>query len=186
MTLQEMKDLPESKQKKLIKKIGNKRKQAKVVNFSSIYGVGAKKLSLNLGISVKEAQKLLTAYWEKNWAVKSIAEEQLVIQVGKELWLKNPISGFYHSLRYKKDIFSTLNQGSGVYVFDTWVKYILEKRPQLSAQFHDEIVIQLIKGHREGCTKLLQWAMDRTNEELGLNVKINFDAAYGNSYADVH
>lgn len=178
-------DLSPEDSKKL-KVISNIRKQSKVVNFSAIYGVGAKKLSLSLGILKREAKKLLDSYWGINWSVEKVAEEQLVIKVGKELWLKNPINGFYYSLRYKKDIFSTLNQGSGVYVFDTWLKYILEKRPQLSAQFHDEIVLQLLKGHREGCTRLLQWAMDRTNEELGLNVTINFDAAYGDSYADVH
>jgi hypothetical protein len=37
----------------------------------------------------------------------------------KTMWLYNPVSKFWYSAIYK-DIFSTLNQGTGVYCFDTW------------------------------------------------------------------
>lgn len=175
-----------AEEKKKLKKISNARKKAKVTNFSSIYGVGAKKLSLTVGCTVKEAEKLLKAYWKRNWSVKKVAENQLVIEVGKQMWLKNPVNGFYYNLRYEKDIFSTLNQGTGVYVFDTWLEKILDRRPQLTAQFHDEIVLDILKGKRKSCDRLLEKAMDELNEELKLNVKVRMETAYGHTYADVH
>ena len=49
----------------------------------------------------------------------------------------------WYSLRFDKDRFSTLNQGTGAYCFDTWVKYILSKRPQLTGQFHDEVILEI-------------------------------------------
>src|SRR5690606_17126302 len=52
---------------KNIKKI---RQEAKVVNFSATYSVGAKTLARNMKVDVKKAQKVLDAYWERNKAIK--------------------------------------------------------------------------------------------------------------------
>ena len=100
------------------------------------------------------------------------------------MWLLNPVSKLWYSLRTEKDIFSTLNQGTGVWVFDTWVKHIRSKRPQLTAQFHDEVVLCVKKGHREGCTKLLKWAIAMTNEELKLNRSMDIDIQFGERYSE--
>lgn len=58
----------------------------------------------------------------------------------ESLWLWNPVAEMWYSLRYPKDIFSTLNQGTGVYVFDKWIKKFREKRTQLTGQMHDIIL----------------------------------------------
>jgi DNA polymerase I-like protein with 3'-5' exonuclease and polymerase domains len=162
------------------------RKPYKVVNYSAIYGVGAPKLSREMGVPIKQAQDLLDAYWKRNWSIKKLAEDQRVKTVGKQMWLYNPVSKFWYSLRYMKDIFSTLNQGTGVYCFDTWVSYILSKRPQINGQFHDEVVLELKKGHREDATSLLRWAIDKTNEKLKLNVKLDISIQFGDNYAGIH
>lgn len=186
---EEFDTLPQ-REKAEFKRISNVRKKAKITNFSSVYGVGKKKLALTLKCSEKEAETLLKGYWDKNWAVKKVAESIKVIKINdegnEEMWLFNPVSKLYYSLRYKKDIFSTLNQGTGVFVFDTWIKHILSVRPQLSGQFHDEIILDIKQGNREKCKNLLQKAIEKTNKELSLNVEIKFDVEFGESYADVH
>ena len=102
------------------------------------------------------------------------------------MWLWNPISKLWYSLRYEKDIFSTLNQGSGVYCFDTWIKHFRKKRPQLTGQMHDEVILEVKKGHREGAEKLLRDAIDETNKELKLNRDLDIDVQFGDTYAEIH
>jgi hypothetical protein len=162
------------------------RKNFKVVNYSATYGVGAPKLSRTTGLPVKEAQKLLDAYWERNWSVKKFAEEQKVRQINKEMWVQNPVSKFWHSLRYKKDIFSTLNQSTGAYCFDKWVGYYRTKRGNIIGQFHDESINLVKDGEQDAHTEALTWAIQKVNDDLKLNVDLGIDIQYGQRYSDVH
>jgi len=91
------------------------RKNYKVVNYSSTYGVGASKLARETGMSKSEAKTLLDAFWSRNWAIEKVASTLQVRELFGGMWLKNPVSGFWYSLRSDKDRFSTLNQGTGVY-----------------------------------------------------------------------
>ena len=158
----------------------------KTTNYSGLYGVGEFMLSKQLRCSMANAEKLLNAYWKRNWSVKEVASEQIIKTINGQMWLLNPVSQLWYSLRYEKDIFSTLNQGTGVYCFDTWVKFVRKKRPQLTAQFHDEIVLEIKKGSREKCEKLLRWAVDKLNEKVNLNRRLDIDVEFGNNYAEVH
>jgi len=121
MTLEEMKSLPNFKQDALMDRLTEIRKKAKVVTYSAVYGVGKQKLARETGMTVKEAGGLLEAYWKRNWAVKKVAQDQYTKEVGGYTWLKNPVSGFWHELRYDKDRWSTTNQSTAVYVFDSWL-----------------------------------------------------------------
>ena len=158
----------------------------KTANYACIYGVGSATLARQAKITVGEADELIETYWKRNWAVKQLAKDTITKTVDNQMWLFNPVSEFWYSLRYEKDIFSTLNQGTGVYAFDTWVQYVRSKRPQLTAQFHDEIVLMIKKGSREKCKTLLRWAINQTNDKLKLNRELDIDIQFGNVYADVH
>lgn len=162
------------------------RKGYKVVNYSSLYGVRGETLSRTLKCSVSHANGLIEVYWKRNWSVLKVAEDCTVKTVDKQKWLFNPVSKLWYSLRAEKDRFSTLNQGTGVYCFDTWIKYIIRKRPQLTGQFHDEIILEIKKGSRDKCTALLEWAQEQANNELGLNVKLSFGIDFGHAYSDIH
>lgn len=170
-----------------VKKLKPIRKSYKTTNYSAIYGVGPPKLARELKSSVAFATQLLEAYWERNWSVKQvIADTKIKTLYGEEMWLYNPVSRFYYSLRFKKDIFSTLNQSTGVYCFDTWMKYFRKKSPQLTAQFHDEVVLSIKKGSEEKCRQLLRQAIDDTNNELKLNIKLDIDIQFGKDYSEIH
>jgi len=158
----------------------------KSTNYAAVYGSGAATLARTAGVSVPKATELLDIYWKRNWSVKKVAEETISKTCNGDKWLYNPVSKFWYSLRHEKDKFSTLNQGTGVYCFDTWVKHILSKRPQLTGQFHDEIILCIKKGAREKCEALLRWAIDKTNEELKLNRELDISVDFGDNYAQIH
>lgn len=158
----------------------------KTTNYASVYGAGKSTVARAAGITEREAELLLEAYWRRNWSVKKLAEDQEVRVINGLMWLFNPVSRFWYSLRFEKDRFSTLNQGTGVYCFDTWVKHVRDGGPKVCGQFHDEWIAPIKKGNRERLMKHVQMAMDKTNEELKLNRELGFDLQFGDSYAEIH
>jgi hypothetical protein len=155
-------------------------------NYACQYGAGPPRLALTANISIKKAEQVWKTYWEKNWAIKKVAEEQLVKTISGQMWLFNPISKMWYSLRYEKDRFSTLIQGTASYVFDKWVEKFRSKRPQLTAQFHDEVVLHIKKGFRVQCEKLLRDAIEELNNCLKLNRELGIDVQFGDRYSSIH
>ena len=162
------------------------RKNYKVVNYSATYGVGSPKLSRETGMSIKQAQALLDAYWQRNWSVKAFVDAQKIRTINEEMWVQNPVSKFWHSLRYEKDVFSTLNQSTGAYCFDKWVAYYRKRRPNIIGQFHDESINLVREGEQNEHSDALNWAIEKLNEDLKLNVDLGIDIQYGQRYSDVH
>ena len=168
------------------KKIGVGRSKAKATNYSGIYGIGAESLGRDLEISTSEAKGLLEAYWEKNWAVKKIAEDCTVKEALGGRWLLNPVSKVWHSLRHDKDRFSTANQSLGVYCFDLWLKEVLSRRPELTATYHDELVLNIKKGFRKECEQLLRDSIAKVNDIVKLNTTLDIDVQFGHAYSSIH
>ena len=67
-----------------------------------------------------------------------------------------------------------------------WVGFILKKRKQLTAQFHDEIIIDIKEESREGCTNLLKESVMKVNKFLGLNRDLDCDVQFGKNYSEIH
>lgn len=91
------------------------RNLAKTVNFAGVYGAGPPKIAQTTGMSLEQAQKLHKTYWERNKSVKQVANSCITkttkVEGETQMWLFNPVSRFWYSLRFEKDKFSTLNQG---------------------------------------------------------------------------
>ena len=168
------------------KRIKPVRDIAKNGNYACQYGAGASRLVLTCGISIEAARDLHKAYWELNWAIRKVSSEQRTKTVNDQMWLLNPISGFWYSLRYEKDIFSTLVQGTASYVFDLWVFELLKVREQLTAQFHDEVVLCIREGAESKATELLHSALDIVNNRLKLNRELGISVQFGRRYSDIH
>ena len=186
MTFEEMKALPKAEQERLFRKIASSRKRYKAVNYAAVYGAGVPTLARSANVSEKEAKKLHTAYWKRNWAVKKIAEDAEVKTVNGQMWLYNPVSRFWYSLRYEKDRFSTLNQGLGVYCFDCWVAEQRRRGLKVIGQFHDETISLVKLGDEENVTKILKDSVKAVNRQLKLNRDLDCDVQFGNSYAEIH
>lgn len=189
MDFEHMKKLPKDEQKNLYEKVKHARKQYKATNYSAVYGIGSPKLARELFTTKGKAQGLLDAYWKRNWSVKKVAEDQYVKTLKDgTMWLKNPISGFYYSLRYEKDRFSTLNQGTGVFIFDSWLMRCRRMGVVVPFQYHDELMTlrKIDTQTREDVEGKLHKAMSEVNESLKLNVNVRVDVQWGNDYASVH
>lgn len=160
--------------------------KSKKVNFSSLYGAGAAKIALTANISLKEAQILFNTYWKRNKSVKQVSNNFIVKTIEGQMWLYNPVSRFWYSLRFEKDKFSTGNQSTGVYCFDTMVKYIRQVGIRQCMQYHDEGLFPLRKGNEDRARVVLNEAIKKVNEEIKLNVPLAISIAFGDNYADVH
>ena len=162
------------------------RKNYKVVNYSATYGIGAAKLARGTGMSSKEAKALLDAFWSRNWSVEAVAKSLRVRELFGSMWLYNPVSHFWYALRSDKDRFSTLNQGTGVFCFDTWVALCRKNGIKTIGQFHDEIIALVEDGKQEEVAAIMHGAAAKLNEKVKLNVPLGCDAQFGKTYASIH
>lgn len=178
MQVQEHKDGKKSYKKE--------RQMGKTVNFSATYKVGAETLARNSGLDLKDAKKILRVYWERNKSILQVEKELSVKTVGAQKWLLNPVSGFWYSLRAEKDRFSTLNQGTAVYVFDVWLMYLRQLGIKIAMQYHDEVLFNVKKGQEATIKKLIDKAIEMTNDKLKLNIQVACSAEFGDSYASCH
>jgi len=169
--------------------VGAIRKVYKSVNYACTYGAQGPTVARTAGVPEPEGYKLVESYWKRNWSVKAIAEEQITKKCNGLMWLYNPVSKFWYYLKHKKDIFSTLNQGTGSYVFIRWLMNVVALGgPPIIGNVHDEIIclIRKVPGAREKCAALLHKAIAMVNEQLKLNRDLEVDAQFGNTYADIH
>lgn len=172
------------------KSIKRARTKAKTINFSATYGAGPPKIAKTLDCDIPFAKKLHSTYWKRNSAVKSTANSCVVKKVRNQKWLYNPVSGFWMFLKAEKDRFSTLNQSTGVYVFDSWLRKVRENLKPLGIkvcmQYHDELLLYCKKEYKNQVSDILNKSMEETNKEINLNVSIGISIDWGNNYADCH
>lgn len=180
------------------------RKKGKCTNYASVYNAGAETIARSAEVSVEEGKKLHTAYWKLNWAVKQIAEEQVVFdfdykvpasgETFNQRWLINPINGFCYECRKDSDRFSTLCQGTGSFFFDCWVDNTMVKMEEsgrekrLCFNAHDEQVLR----HKD-CDKdkelfgnFVREGLEEVNKKYGLRRPLGCDIQWGRVYADIH
>ncbi len=186
LSFEELKALSIEEQKRVYNLLKIERKNSKIVNFSATYKIGAEALARNSGFTMKEAKKLLEVYWKRNHAILKVEQALDVKIVNGQRWLKNPLSGYWYSLRNEKDRFSTLNQGTAVYVFDVWVMFLRNLGVRIALQYHDEILFNVKLGIEKEVEGLISKAMQQVNDRLKLNVKVSCSVQFGQNYAAVH
>lgn len=171
------------------------RKKGKTTNYASVYNAGAAKIAQAAGVPLKEGEALHEAYWKLNWAVKAIAEEQVVIKDSRgNKWLVNPINGFCYALRKESDRFSTLAQGTGAFFFDMWLDNCLNMMYErygaktLTGQFHDEHIFTIRDKEKfvEEFKEIIQLAIEKVNDDFKLRRKLGCETQVGYRYSDIH
>ena len=174
----------------LFNRVKKTRGTSKQVNFSSTYGAMPAKISSIAKIPLSLAEKLWDIYWKRNWAIKAIANDAFVKKVRNYKWIYNPISHFYVNLKTDKDRFSAVNQNSGVWVFDTWLRLVRKELNKIglgiSYQCHDELVLYFKKHLKDKVETILREAMVEVNALLKLNITVRISTDYGINYADCH
>lgn len=173
-------------EKDLMDRLKASRHKAKTTNYSSLYGVTPPTLARTLGILEKEAQKLIQGYWTVHWAVKDVTKTFNIKTVGDELWILNPISRFRHHLRNEKDAFSTVNQSSATYCFNIWVWNITNTGIWPISNGHDDTLLRCNEGEEEKVKKIVIKAMEQTNRQLKLNIKLDCEVQVGDNLSETH
>lgn len=102
------------------------------------------------------------------------------------MWVKNPLNNYFYSLRSQKDIFSTINQGTGDYIFTLWQHNLMKLGVVLYGGFHDEIITCCKREDCDDVIKKLKKAMELVNLQLKLKVPVGIDYKIGKSYSEVH
>jgi len=87
-----------------------------------------------------------------------------------------------------KDRFSTLNQGTGVYIFDHYVKKVRGKGYKMCGQFHDEIIFAVpdTEESKAQVTLDLNTVIKEINKEIKLNRDMEVDVQFGKDYSLIH
>ena len=163
-----------------------KRFNSKTGNFAAVYGAGVPKLTQVLKCTHSFANNFHDAYWIRNKAVKQVADSVITKTINNQLWLFNPISKLWYSVRVQKDIFSVLNQGTGAYVEDRWIFYMRKRGLKMILQYHDEVAMYLKKEDKEFVRTSIEQAMEDVNKELQLNVSISVSIDFGKKYSEIH
>lgn len=186
MSKEELHDCNLSGTPYLMKELSQKRHSGKSCNYSATYGASGDTIARAAGVPKAVGEKLHKAYWSRNWSIKAIARDCTTKQCLNVKWLWNPVAEIWYWLKKDKDRFSTRNQGLATFLFDMWVKEIVSRRCQLTADTHDEIVIEVKKGYQTEVTKLLKDCIKEVNMKYKLDRDLDCDVSFGRSYADVH
>lgn len=186
--VQELHDLSPDDQKKKMQELKNKRSKGKTTNYASLYLVGSKTLSRNLGVSVPEAQKLIDSYWEVHWAVKAATDKFKTKTIGDETWIFNPVSRFWYYLRNDKDKFSVVNQSSAVFLFNLFCLFVTKRVGFPIVQTHDDLMLRVKDDDKvvEETMAQVKLAIEDVNKYITLNVRVDCEVQNGYNFSQTH
>ena len=176
----------------------DQRRLAKTINFGIIYGIGPKRLSLQIGQDIKTSKEYIEKYFSRYPKVKFFFDEMIESAVSK---------GFAETLtkrrRYLKDIKSknfilrsageraainTPIQGSAADIIKIAMINIhndskLNKYCRLIMQVHDELIFEVDKNKVTSAVKKIKEHMETAVE---LKVPLSVDIGEGGSWSEAH
>jgi len=176
----------------------DQRRLAKTINFGIIYGIGPKRLSLQIGKDIKTSKEYIEKYFSRYPRVKFFFDEMIESAVSK---------GFAETLtkrrRYLKDIKSknfilrsageraainTPIQGSAADIIKIAMIHIhddskLNKYCRLIMQVHDELIFEVDKNKVTSAVKKIKEHMETAVE---LKVPLSVDIGEGGSWSEAH
>jgi len=175
------------------------RRQAKIINFGIIYGMGAFRLSKELGISRKMAQTYIDHYFQRYAGVKRFIDETIenVRRTGKtstllgRIRLLPEINSANRNIRLfaERTAINTPIQGTAadlIKVAMIRVHEALKSRrmtTEMLLSVHDEIVFEVPPDETEAATRLAREMMEGV---WNLKVPLKVNVALGNNWAEAH
>ena len=183
------KDLSKDDNEK-VDKIYEIRNNAKTVNYSALFGIGQKALSVSLGTTVGKAKKLLDGFWAMNKHVQDYVARDVKrkVTMDERKWAQSPISGFWLPVRSEHKVFNVIVQSTGAYIHNMWMSNVRKKGYKISLSMHDELLI-ILPDNEEAKAKLeadLIQSMEEVNDSLQLVARISIDTKFGKCYSDTH
>ncbi|MCU0846862.1 MAG: DNA polymerase I [Spirochaetes bacterium] len=175
------------------------RRQAKIINFATIYGVSPYGLSQQADIGIREAAEFIRIYYETYPGFKEFIEK--TIAFARE---KGYVQTLLGRRRYIPDISSDISfrregaervaintpiQGTSADMIKIAMINIADKTvragmgSRMILQVHDELVFEVPSGEREGIEELVKTEMENA---LRLSVPIVVDVGWGNNWDEAH
>lgn len=170
------------------------RRDAKILNFGVLYGMGPRAFSQSAEIPLSEAKKFINQYYEDfsgvaNWQEEILkkAEEKGFVETltGRKRWLEdiNSSNPKYKSMAERMAINLPI-QGLASDIIKTAtieiIKYIekenLEKEIKLLLQIHDELIFEIKKNLIEKAQKDITQIMENTFQLKGVSLKVDSNA----------
>jgi DNA polymerase-1 len=178
---------------------GKMRSQAKTINFGVIYGMGARGLSRQLGISIEEAKRFIGEYFEKYPGVKAYTEKS--IERAREngfaetlLGRRRPLpdigseDGRVRSFSERIAVNMPI-QGTAADMIKAAMigidRDIMERGlgSRMILQVHDELVFDVVPEERDEMKRLVRGRMESAAD---LSVPLKVDIGVGANWLEAH
>jgi len=173
-----------------------KRKRAKIINFSIIYGSGPYSLSKELGVSFKEAKEFIETYFEKYSGVKEYIDitvdnatrdgfvKTMFGRVRELPELQSTIPNVQEN--GKRMAVNTIIQGSAAEIIKIAMINIHGKIKNMNTNMllsvHDEIIFEYPKDEEK---RLLQIVSNEMENAVKLDVPIEISVKTGKNWGDM-
>ena len=177
----------------------DQRRTAKVVNFGIMYGAGPFRMSKELGISMKDAKKIIDTYFETYPGIQNYIEKTI-----EDAHMRGYVSTLGGRKRYAQALgVSNLNiqkaeeralinmpiQGSAAELVKIAMINIQNKikenkyETKMILQIHDELIFEVPKYEIENVAKLVKFEMENA---IKLSIPLKVDFNWGPSWYDAH
>ena len=175
------------------------RRMAKAINFGIIYGMGARKLSEELGIPLKDAQNYINAYYNKYEGVKRYRDSII-----KEAQEKGYVTTLFNRRRYLPGInhqkqriraeaermaINTPIQGTAADLIKMAMIRIHHRlkqdgyRSRMILQVHDELLFEVPEDELDRLISMVRQEMEGVHK---LAVPLKVDVGIGKNWDEAH
>lgn len=195
LSMQQMQNLSLDEQDKIIEKVKSARQIAKGAGYALQYGSGAATVARTAGVPLPAAEIICSSYHDLNWSIGVIAENTKTKKANGMTWQLNPVNNLWYWLKSDKDRFSTLCQGTGAYITDTWIESCHEVcrekygiNAPVIAEFHDELVMRVKDSiiAKAAMERIVLDAMELVNTIVQCNVTFACEIKFGENYSAIH
>ncbi len=175
------------------------RRQAKIINFATIYMVSPFGLSQQAEISIKEAAEFINRYFEtypkfKDYMDKTIAFAEQHGYVETLLGRKRKVPEIKSDNKFRKEgaeriAVNTPIQGTAADMIKLAMIVIDKKlaennyKSKMIMQVHDELVLEVHDSEKDAVAELVKTEMEQA---MDLNVPIVVDMGWGTNWEDAH
>ncbi len=178
---------------------GDMRRQAKIINFATIYGVSPYGLSQQADISIKDAALFIQRYFETYPRFKNLIEETIAFAREKGyvqtlLGRRRPVPDIASTNQFTREgaervAINTPIQGTAADLIKAAMIQIQNEidrkklRARMLLQVHDELVFEVPPEEKESFASLVRSRMESAIE---LDVPIVVDMAWGKNWGEAH
>lgn len=173
---------------------GVDRSNAKNGLYALMYGCGDAKLAEQLGKKRGQGKKLRAIFWNANPALQALIKD-LEIAYGKNGGYLVGLDGRMLFIREIRKLLNSLLQHAAAVVFKMWMVECYLYTEQLNPKcaqvlaYHDEIAFEFYSNNLKFAEKIGNNIIELCKQvglDLLLNVPLNAEAKYGESWAHVH